>query len=174
MKTKKTALLAVLTAIALTIFVIEAQLPPLVPIPGVKPGLANVITLFTLVTLGRKEAFTVASLRVILGSIFTGSVTSFLYSASGALVCFAVMSAALLFCGDNMIWFVSALGAIGHNIGQIIMAAVLTQTVQVIWYLPVLMISAVITGVFTGLVTQKLVRHGGGIIQKMIRRFNSR
>ena len=171
MKTKKIALLALLTAIALTIFVIEAQIPPLVPIAGVKLGLANVVTLFTLVTLGRKEAFTVMSLRVILGSIFAGSVTSFMYSAAGALVCFAFMAAAAYILKDNMIWFISVLGAIGHNIGQIAVAVVLTKTVQVVWYLPVLMISAVITGAFTGLVTQQLLKHGNGIIKKMTGEF---
>ena len=171
MKTKKIALLALLTAIALTIFIIEAQIPPLVPIAGVKLGLANVITLFTLVTLGRREAFTVMALRVILGSIFAGSVTSFMYSAAGALVCFAFMAIAAYLLKDDMIWFISALGAIGHNIGQIAVAVILTKTVQVVWYLPILMISAVITGTFTGLLTQQLLKHGNGIIQKMIGEF---
>lgn len=171
MKTKKIALLALLTAIALTIFIIEAQIPPLVPIAGVKLGLANVITLFTLVTLGRKEAFTVMSLRVILGSIFAGSVTSFMYSAAGALVCFIFMAVAEYALKDNMIWFISIIGAIGHNIGQITVAVILTKTVQVVWYLPILMISAVITGAFTGLVTQQLLKHGDGIIRKMIEEF---
>ena len=171
MRTKKTALLAVLTGIALTIFILEAQLPPLVPIAGVKLGLANVITLFTLVTLGRREAFTVMILRVILGSIFAGSVTSFLYSAAGALVCFAAMSAAAYIFKDGMTWLISVIGAIGHNIGQIAMAVIITQTAQVIWYLPILLISAVITGTFTGLVTQQILKHGGGIIKKMMNQF---
>lgn len=171
MKTKKIALLALLTAIALTIFIIEAQIPPLVPIAGVKLGLANVITLFTLVTLGRKEAFTVMLLRVILGSIFAGSVTSFMYSAAGALVCFVFMAVAAYMLNDNMIWFISVIGAIGHNIGQITVAVILTKTVQVAWYLPILMISAVITGAFTGILTHQLLKHGNGIIKKMIGEF---
>ena len=171
MKTRKIALLALLTAIALTIFIIEAQIPLLVPIAGVKLGLANVITLFTLVTLGRKEAFTVMALRVILGSIFAGSVTSFMYSAAGALVCFVFMTVAAYILKNNMVWFISVIGAAGHNIGQIITAVILTKTVQVIWYMPILMISAVITGVFTGLLTQQLLKHGDGIIRKMIREF---
>ena len=171
MKTKKIAFLALLTAIALTIFIIEAQIPPLVPIAGVKIGLANVITLFALVTLGRKEAFTVMALRVILGSIFAGSVTSFMYSAAGALICFVFMAVAACVLKDGMVWFISVIGAIGHNIGQIAVAVVLTQTVQVIWYLPILMISAVITGAFTGLVTQQMMKHGNGIIRKMIGEF---
>ena len=171
MKTKKLAFLALLTAIALTIFVIEAQIPPLVPIAGVKMGLANVITLFALVTLGRKEAFTVMTLRVILGSIFAGSVVSFMYSAAGALVCFVFMAIAAYVLKRDMVWFISVIGAIGHNIGQIAIAAALTKTVQVVWYLPILMISAVITGVFTGLVTQQMLRHGNGIIRKMTGEF---
>lgn len=171
MKTKKLALLAILTAIALTIFIIEAQIPPLVPIAGVKLGLANVVTLFTLVTLGRKEAFTVMALRVLLGSIFAGSVTSFMYSAAGALVCFAFMAIAAYVLKDGMLWFISVIGAVGHNIGQIAMAVILTKTIQVAWYLPILMISAVITGAFTGLVTQQLLKHGNGIIKKMIGKF---
>ncbi len=170
MKTKKIAVLAVFTAIALTIFVIEAQLPPLVPIPGVKLGLANVITLFVLVTLGRRDALIVTALRVILGSIFAGSVTSFMYSAAGALVCFICMSAAAYILKNSMVWFISVLGAAGHNIGQITVAVILTRTVQVVWYLPVLMISAVITGVFTGLVTQAVLKRG--IIRKMIQEFD--
>ena len=171
MKTKKLAFLALLTAIALTIFIIEAQIPPLVPIAGVKLGLANVITLFTLVTLGRKEAFTVLALRVILGSVFAGSVVSFMYSAAGGLVCFVFIAAAAYVLKRDMVWFISVIGAIGHNIGQIAMAIFLTQTIQVVWYLPILMISAVITGIFTGLVTQQMLKHGNGIIQKMIGKF---
>ena len=172
MKTRKIALLAVLTAAALTIFVLEAQIPPIVPLPGVKLGLANVITLFTLVTLGRRDAFFVMMMRVILGSIFAGSAASFIYSAAGAFVCFGFMSAASAVLKDKAVWLISVIGAIGHNIGQIGAALFMTQTVGVIWYLPVLIISAVITGVFTGLVTQKLVKHSDGLIQKMIKEFN--
>ena len=70
-----------------------------------------------------------------------------------------------------MIWFISIIGAIGHNIGHIAMAVLLTKTVQVVWYLPILIISAVITGAFTGLLTQQLVKHGNGIIKKMMGKF---
>ena len=157
-----------LTAFALIIFIIEAQLPPLTPIPGIKLGLVNVITLFTLAAVGRKEAFTVMVLRVILGSIFAGGFMSFIYSFAGALVCFALMAAALLFMNENMIWCVSVLGAIGHNTGQMITALAVTRTLQILWYLPVLMISAVVTGLFTGLIAQSVLKHGGGVIKRMI------
>lgn len=168
MSTKKITFIAMLTAIALTIFIVEAQIPPLVPIPGIKLGLANVITLFALTTLGRKEAFLILILRVILGNIFAGSVMSCIYSLAGGLVCFTLMSIVMCFMKENMLWVISIMGAIGHNIGQIAVAVIVTHTIQIAWYLPVLMISAVITGLFTGLITQTVLRHSNGIICKMI------
>ena len=73
-KTKKLALMAALTAIALTIFVAEAQIPPVVPIPGAKLGLANIVTLVAIVLMGRREAGEILLMRILLGSMFTGSV----------------------------------------------------------------------------------------------------
>lgn len=168
MRTRKIALIASLTAVALTIFVIEAQIPPVVPIPGIKMGLANVITLFAVMTLGRKDAFVILLLRILLGSIFAGSVMSLMYSLAGGVICFLLMSAAVCIMNENMTWCISVIGAIGHNIGQIAVAVFVTHTVQIAWYLPVLMISAVITGLFTGLLTQMLLKHGNGIIRKIL------
>ena len=168
MSAKRITVTAVLTAVALTIFIIEAQIPPLVPVPGIKLGLANVITLFAIFTLGKRDAFIILILRIILGSVFAGSVVSCIYSLAGGMMCFALMSVCSLFLKDNMIWCVSVIGAIGHNIGQILVAVIITQTIQVMWYLPALMISAVVTGVFTGLVTQQILKHGNGKIKSMI------
>ena len=167
MRTRKITLLASLTAVALTIFIIEAQIPPIVPIPGIKLGLANVITLFAVITLGRKDAFVILMLRILLGSIFAGSVMSLMYSLAGGIMCFLLMSAAVCVMSENMTWCISVIGAIGHNIGQIAVAVLVTHTAQITWYLPVLMISAVITGLFTGLLTQMLLKHGNGIIGKI-------
>ena len=161
--------MAMLIAIALTIFIVESQLPPLVPVPGIKLGLANIVTLFVLIALGKREAFTVMVLRVILGSIFTGNMMSCMYSLAGGVLCFLFMSLGMrMFSEDNMVWCISVSGAIGHNIGQIVMAVIMTKTPQVVWYLPLLLISAVITGVFTGLVTQYVLGHKA--IKKMIDR----
>lgn len=168
MSTKKIAFIAMLTAIALTIFIIESQIPPIVPIPGIKLGLANVITLFTLVTLGRKEAFIILILRIVLGNIFVGSVMSCIYSLAGGIVCFVFMAIGMYFFKENMIWFISVIGAIGHNIGQIVAAVIITNTVQIVWYLPILIIAAIITGVFTGFTTQSVLKHCNGFICKMI------
>lgn len=160
MNTKKLTALSMLTAIALIIFIIEAQLPPLAPIPGIKMGLANVITLFTMVCFGRKEAFTVLILRIVLGSIFAGQMMSLIYSMAGGILCFLAMSLAIKIFKENRLWIVSVFGALAHNIGQVIAAAAVTSTWQVVGYLPVLAVSAVITGAFTGLAASLAVKHG--------------
>jgi heptaprenyl diphosphate synthase len=159
MKTKKMTILSMLTAIALMIFIIEAQLPPLAPIPGIKMGLANVITMITLVWFGKKEAFTVLMLRIVLGSVFAGQMMSFMYSLSGGILCFLVMALTVKRFKINQLWIVSVFGAISHNIGQIAVAVFITGTWQIISYLSILSVSAVITGAFTGLAASFVVRH---------------
>ena len=110
-KTRKLALMALLTAIALTIFMIESQLPPPVPIPGVKLGLANIITLVTMLLLGRKEAGAVLTVRVIMGAMFSGSMASLLYSAAGGALAYAVMCLTVGLFQEKQLWIVSALAA---------------------------------------------------------------
>ena len=146
-----------MTAIALIIFVVEAQLPPLAPVPGIKMGLANIVTLVTLVWYGRREAFLVLVLRIVMGSIFAGQIMSLLYSLAGGIMCFAVMSLAIRPL-KNRLWIVSVLGAIAHNFGQIIVAVLVTSTWQIVMYLPILIFSAVLTGTFTGLVAGFIVK----------------
>ncbi|MBI5985365.1 Gx transporter family protein [Clostridium perfringens] len=149
--------LSILTTIALTIFMIELHIPPLVPIPGVKLGLANIITLIVLYLYGIREASTVLIIRILLGSMFFGQVVSLLYSLSGGLMCLLVMILLMKIVGKEVIWFVSVGGAIAHNIGQIIIAMILFQTTSVLYYLPVLILSGVITGVFTGLLSKYMI-----------------
>ncbi len=158
MKTKELALMSMMLGIALIIFIIEAQIPPIVPIPAVKLGLANTINLIALYMLGRKQSFIILILRIVLSSIFIGNMTGFLYSVSGGIVCFLFMSFIILFIKEDRMWITSEFGAIGHNIGQIAAAVFITRTPQVILYLPVLMLSAVITGFFTGITAQTVTR----------------
>lgn len=160
MKTRKLTVMALLLACALALFVAEAHIPPPVPIAGVKLGLANIVTLAALVWFGRREAMELLLCRIVLASLFAGQAVSFIYSLSGGIVCFAVMAAALPLLGRERLWVVSVLGAIGHNIGQIAAAAALIRSWQVLAYLPVLLISGILTGAFTGfcatLVTRRL------------------
>ena len=154
MKIKKLTLMSVMLGLALIVFTIESQLPPIAPIPGIKLGLANTINLIVLYMLGRKESFTVLVSRIVLGSIFAGNITGFMYSLSGGLVSFAFIATVSVFLKENRMWVVSVFGAIGHNIGQIMFALFLLKTPQLILYLPILTVSAVITVFFTGAAAQ--------------------
>lgn len=169
MKTRKLTLISMLLVLAIIIFTVESQLPPIAPIPGIKLGLANVINLMALYMLGRRESFIILVLRIVLSSIFAGNFTGFMYSISGGIICFLFMGVMSLFIKENRMWAVSVFGAIGHNIGQIIIACFIMGTFQIIWYLPILMISAIITGTFTGIAAQTALKHmrKTGIISKI-------
>lgn len=154
MTIRKMTTMAIFLALALIIFIIESFLPPLAPIPGIKLGLSNIITLMAIYLLGRKEGFIILVMRIILSSVFTGTLASFFYSLAGGIVCYVLMAFMSFKLTENRMWAVSVMGAIGHNIGQIAVACFLIGKAQIIWYLPVLMISAVLTGTFTGIAAQ--------------------
>ena len=148
---KKLTTLALFTTIALTIFMLESAIPPLVPIPGIKLGLANIVTLTLLVKSNWKDALIVLVMRIILGSIFAGQMMSFFYSLAGGLLCLLVMALLHKILSSKFLWFISIAGAIGHNIGQILVAMIILDSGYVLYYLPYLLISGIITGLFTGL-----------------------
>lgn len=144
--------------ISLTIFVIESLMPPVINIPGIKPGFANIVTLFLLVNANKRSAFTVLIVRVILASIFAGQMMSLLYSISGGVLSLVAMSIVLFITRKKAVWFASVIGAIFHNIGQILAAVVVLGSWTVVGYLPVLLISGCVTGLITGLITEFLNR----------------
>ncbi|MBQ7637154.1 MAG: Gx transporter family protein [Lachnospiraceae bacterium] len=150
MSTKRITLDAVLTALALIIFIIELQFPEIVPIPGVKLGLANVITLIAIFKLGPVDGLIILILRIVMGSIFSGRIIAMLYSLAGGLLCFLVTVFLKKIVSKSQIWVCGVLGAIAHNLGQILVAILITQTPALLSYLPILIVSAVITGAFTG------------------------
>lgn len=160
MKTKKLALLALLTAIALTVFLIEAQIPPLMPVPGVKLGLANIVTVFAVFLIGAKEGAAVLFCRIFLGAIFSGNFSTIFYSAAGGLCAILITIGLRRVLTRKQIWVAGALGAIGHSVGQMIMAIVLTGTPYLALYLPVMIAISIVTGVFTGLCAQLLLNRG--------------
>lgn len=157
-KTKKLALMAMLTAASLIVFVIEAQIPAPVPVPGVKLGLANIITLIAMLLLGRREAGLILLVRIAMGSVFAGGVSGFIFSICGGVLAYAVMCFTVKAFPEKMLWVVSALGAIAHNAGQLAAAAAITKTAALFIYAPVLLASGIITGVFTGLAAMYIVR----------------
>ena len=160
MKTKKLTLLSLLTAIALTIFMIEAQIPPLVPIPGIKMGLANIVTVFTVFAIGSREAAAVLFARVFLGAVFAGNFSTIFYSAAGGACAILVTILLKKILTKKQLWVAGALGAIAHSVGQMAIAITLTSTPGLIAYLPVMIVVSIITGTFTGLCAQFLVNRG--------------
>ena len=160
MKTKRLTLMALLTAIALTIFMIEAQIPPLVPLPGVKIGLSNIVTVFAVFALGPGEAAAILFCRIFLGSIFAGNFSSIFYSAAGG-ACAILMTILLRrLLTQKQLWVAGALGAVAHSVGQMAMAVLLTGTPSSVVYLPALVGISIVTGSFTGLCAQVLVNRG--------------
>ena len=163
MKVKKLTRLALLTALALILFTVEAQFPLPVAIPGVKLGLSNVVTLFAVYWFGRKEAAVILAIRIVLGNLICGTVAAMLYSAAGGIACLLIMC---LLCGlipRQQAWVLSILGAIAHVLGQMAVAVWIAGTASVLLYLPVLVIACVVTGAVTGtaatLVLRRLDRH---------------
>ena len=157
MNIKKITLIALLTTIALIIFSVEGQLPPIVPIPGIKLGLANIVTVYAMFTLGSYPTLMILICRIFLGSILSGQIFSIVYSLSGGILCYFSMLIMRRLITKQQLWVCSAVAAIFHNLGQIAVAAVVMGTPGVIVYLPLLMISGIASGIFTGLCAQFLV-----------------
>ena len=149
---------ALLSAIALTVFILEAQLPPIVPIPGVKPGLSNAVVLMAFGLLGAKEALAVLLIKIFLGSLFGGSVSAMLFSLGGGILAYAVMATGFKFFEKKLLWALSALSAVAHNIGQLAVAAAVGGNIKIFYYLPILLVSGIVTGVFTGLVADVILK----------------
>ena len=156
--TKRITFDALLTTAALIIFVVEAQIPPVAPIPGVKLGLANIITVYAMFRAGAKDTFAIMICRVLLGGIYSGQITAFIFSLTGALFCYFAMLLFRRILNEKQIWVCSVIGAIFHNIGQIAAATVILHTIAAAVYLPILIISAIVTGSITGFCAQTVIK----------------
>lgn len=165
MNIKRLTRAALLTAAALIVFVIEAQIPPLVPVPGVKMGLANIITVYAMFVLSPLDTLGILLCRIVLGNMFTGQAVSFIYSLAGGMCCYLIMLLMRRIVTEKQIWICSIVGAIAHNIGQIIAAAFVMGTWAILSYLPVLMISGIISGCFTGFCAQYVILRLGKIMK---------
>ena len=160
MKTRKLTQMALLTAIALTIFMVEAQIPALVPIPGVKLGLSNIVTVFAVFAMGPKEAAAILFARVFLGAVFAGNFSTIFYSAAGGALAILVTILLRKALTEKQLWVAGVMGAIAHSVGQMAMAIAITQTVGLVSYLPMMIVCSIITGLFTGLCAQFLLNRG--------------
>ena len=160
MKTKRLVLLALFTAIALTIFMLEAQIPAIVPIPGVKLGLANIVTVFVVFTLSSWDGAAVLFCRIFLGAVFAGNFSTIFYSAAGGLLSILVTVGLKRILTNKQLWVAGALAAIAHSVGQMAAAIVISGTPALIVYLPVMVAISIVTGTFTGLCAQFLLNRG--------------
>lgn len=156
--TKKLTMVALLTSCALVLSYVEALLPPIsASIPGIKAGLCNIIILFVLYRFSLKEATAVSGVRLLVVMLLFGNPSTFVYSLAGAVLSLAVMALLKRFDAFS-ITGVSVVGAICHNLGQIIVAAIVLQTIQIGYYMIVLAITGSIAGVFVGLAGAGLMK----------------
>ena len=158
-KTKQVAILGVLTSLALVFSYLESLLPPIsTAAPGIKMGLPNIIIIFILYKFGLKEASIISILRVFIVSIIMfGNILTLAYSVAGAVLSLALMT---LFKKINLfsIVGVSIIGGISHNLGQILVAIFLFDTIQIGYYMIVLSITGTIAGVVIGIISSILVK----------------
>ena len=171
MKVQKMALLGVLTAGAIVIAILESFIPS-IGIPGVKLGLANIVILIILYELGIVEAVIVNLLRVLVVGLVRGTFLGmgFFMSLTGAVFSLGIMILFYLLIKKFSVIGVSVIGSIFHVGGQILIAMIYLGTAYIVLYLPVLAISAIITGVFVGVIARLIIKTG--IIKKQREKYN--
>ena len=158
MKTRKLTELALLTAAALIMFIVELRLPDLSSVPGVKLGLANIFTVYAVYRFSAKETFLMVLTRILLGAIFASNMLALLYSLAGGMLCLAGMLLLKKAIPDQYLWLCSVFGAVFHNTGQMAMALVITRTFAVLAHYPILIVTGCIAGLFTGLCAQFVLK----------------
>lgn len=156
-KAHKIAICGVLTALALIFSYVEVLVPLPTGIPGIKLGLANIVVLLALYTVGTRYAFGVNILRVFLSAMLFGSLFSALYALSGALLSFGAM-VLLKRTGFFSAAGVSMAGGVFHNLGQLGAACIIMETAQVMYYFPVLLFSGMVCGILTGIIGTLILR----------------
>lgn len=158
-KIRKIALLGIFSALAIILSFVESLLPPIwSAVPGIKMGLPNIIIIFILYRFSLKEAAAVSFIRLLTVVLLFGNFMTFLYSLSGA-----ILSLAAMYFFKRLKIFsqvgVSIAGGVCHNIGQIAMAILILSTKEIGYYLPVLIISGTVAGIFVGLSGMLLLKY---------------
>ena len=171
MNTHKMVLISVLTASAIVIAILESFIPS-IGIPGIKLGLANIVILITLYELGIMEAVFIDLIRVVIVAAVRGTLLSmgFFMSLTGAFLSLVVMIVLYLVVKKFSVIGVSVTGAIAHVIGQILIAMLYLNSTYIVFYLPVIALSAIITGVFVGIIAQLVIRTG--VIKRQRNKYN--
>ena len=159
MKTKDLTIMAILTALAMVLGWVERMIPLelLIPLPGVKLGLANTVTMFSLYWLNLPATMLILTARCLLGGLFSGNMTALAFSLTGGVISMLAMAAAKR-SRHLSVWGVSVLGAAGHNCGQILIAMILMHSGAVLGYLPYLLLIGTACGCATAAVTAGVLR----------------
>lgn len=155
LRNKKIAFLGVFLALALVCSYVESLIPFYFGIPGAKLGLTNIVVIIMLYTIGAKEAFCISMLRIILAGFLFGNMFSILYSLAGGILSFFVM---YLIKKTKLLGFVpvSVCGGISHNVGQLLIAAVVVENYHIFYYVPILLLAGTITGFLIGIAAQEI------------------
>ncbi len=155
---RKAAVLALLTALSLIMFMIESLFPPLF-FPGAKMGLSNVFSLFALVVFSPLEAVAIVVIRTVLGSFFAGNVFSLAYSFTAGVVS-VLLSALLLKLLKNRVSIIaiSVVSAVTHNIVQLLVHSVIAQTPTIFSYMPYLALCGILAGIIVGFTVNFIVK----------------
>ena len=158
-RTYKLTLAAILLTLALALSYMERFFPLqfIIPLPGVKIGLANIVSLVALYLLSAKYALSIVMIRSLFTSVFAGSVTAFLFSVTGGVLAILVMALSMRVRYFS-VYGVSILGAAAHNIGQIIAAMILMNSVYIGAYLTYLLVISLFTGFAVGLLSSGVIR----------------
>lgn len=157
-KIKKMIFLSLLVALGLALSVVEMSIPLPLTFPGAKLGLSNMVVLITLVLFGFKEAFVVSTLKSIVLMLVTGSISSLLYSFSGAVFSSIAMYIAYKYMSKIFSLIgVSIIGALGHNFAQVTVASLMMKNARIYSYLPFLMLMSIFTGYFVGLTSRYII-----------------
>ena len=156
MKSKKIATTAMLIALAMVFSYVEALFPIPIGIPGVKPGLANIVIVVGLELLTAKEVFAILTGRIFLSGLLFGNVLSAAYSLAGGICSFLVMIAARKSRHLSVVG-VSMAGGVSHNMGQLAVAVLLVWNLRILYYLPVLLMAGVITGWLIGMISARII-----------------
>ncbi len=157
---KKLIFLSLLVSLGLALSVIEMSIPLPIAVPGAKLGLSNMVILITLAIFGFKEAFVVSTLKSVVLMLVTGSISSFIYSISGAILSSITMYLAYRYLSNIFsLMGVSMLGALAHNFAQVTVASFIVKNIRMYTYLPFLMLLSLFTGYFVGLGSKYVIGH---------------
>ena len=150
-----------MAALAIILGYVEMLLPVFFVVPGMKLGLANLVTVFVLYRYRAKEAAVISLIRIVVIGFLFANLFSILYSLAGAALSLLCMTAARRFSGLSIVG-VSILGGVTHNLGQLIVAALVVENGNVFYYFPALLISCLVTGALIGIVTGEILKRTTG------------